>query len=57
MKICNHLFALLKERNEEHNEKAEQARALREEGMTMRRIAGALGRKSITAIHTLLNQE
>jgi transposase len=48
---------MLKERDEERDEKIEQARAMREEGMSYRQIAEELGYKSISSIHTLLKQE
>ncbi len=47
-------FGLLRERNEEHDERAEQARAMRLEGMTLQQIADALGYKSVSSVHTLL---
>ena len=50
-------FALLRERNEERDERAELARAMREEGKSYRQIAEELGYKSISSIHTLLKQE
>ena len=49
-------FAMLRERNEEHDERAELARAMREEGKSYRQIAEELGYKSISSIHTLLKQ-
>ena len=50
-------FALLRERNEERDDKAEQARALREEGMTMRQIAETMGYKSASTVLNLLKDE
>ncbi|MBQ8775215.1 MAG: hypothetical protein IJZ50_05125 [Alistipes sp.] len=50
-------FNLLRERNEERDEKAELARAMREEGKSYRQIAEELGYKSISSVHTLLNKE
>lgn len=50
-------FGLLRERNEEHDEKAEQARALRDEGMSYRQIAEELGYKSPSTVLNLLNKE
>ena len=47
---------MLKERNEERDEKAEQARALRDEGMTLQQIAEALGYKSPQSVSNLLNR-
>ena len=46
-------FGLLKERDE----KAELARAMREEGKSYRQIAEELGYKSVSSVHTLLNKE
>ena len=50
-------FALLKERNEERDEKAELARAMREEGKSYRQIAEELGYKSHSAVIEILNKE
>ena len=50
-------FNLLRERNEERDEKAELARTMREEGKSYRQIAEELGYKSISSVHTLLNKE
>ena len=50
-------FGLLREHNEERDDKAEQARALREEGMTLQQIAEALGYKSASWVHTLLKND
>jgi KaiC/GvpD/RAD55 family RecA-like ATPase len=50
-------FALLKERNEERDDRAELARTMRDEGKSYRQIAEELGYKSISSIHTLLKQE
>ena len=49
-------FGLLKERNEERDERAEQARALRDEGMTLQQIAEVLGYKSPQSVSNLLNK-
>ena len=49
-------FAMLKERDEERDEKIELARAMREEGKTLKEIADALGYKSISSVHTLLKE-
>ena len=45
-----------RERNEEHDERAEQARAMREEGKSYRQIAEELGYKTPSAVHKLLKQ-
>ena len=50
-------FALLREHNEERDERAEQARALRDEGMTLQQIADALGYKSRSSVSILLSKE
>ena len=50
-------FALLKERNEERDEKAELARAMREEGKTLQQIADELGYKNRSSVYTLLKDE
>jgi hypothetical protein len=50
-------FAMLRERNEEHDERAEQARAMRLEGKSYRQIAEELGYKTPSAVHKLLKQE
>ena len=50
-------FALLREHNEERDERAEQARALRDEGMSYRQIAEELGYKSPSTVLNLLNKE
>ena len=50
-------FAMLRERNEEHDERAEQARAMRLEGMTLQQIADALGYKNRSSVHALLSSE
>ena len=50
-------FSMLKERNEERDERAEQARALRDEGMTLQQIAEALGYKNRSSVCALLKQE
>jgi AraC-like DNA-binding protein len=49
-------FALLRERNEERDDRAEQARAMRLDGMTLQEIAEALGYKSASSVHTLLKE-
>ena len=49
-------FGLLRERNEERDERAELARAMREEGKTLKEIADALGYKSVSSVHTLLKE-
>ena len=50
-------FSMLKERNEERDERAELARALRDEGMTLQQIAEALGYKNRSSVCALLKQE
>ena len=50
-------FSMLKEHNEERDERAEQARALRDEGMSYRQIAEELGYKSPSTVLNLLNKE
>ena len=40
--------------DEERDERAEQARAMRDEGMTLQQIADALGYKSASAVHYIL---
>ena len=50
-------FALLREHNEERDERAEQARAMRLEGMTLQQIADALGYKNRSSVHALLSSE
>jgi RecA-family ATPase len=50
-------FAQLREHNEERDERADLARAMRQEGKSYRQIAEELGYKSISSIHTLLKQE
>lgn len=50
-------FNLLRERNEERDEKAELARAMREEGKSYRQIAEELGYKSPSSVHSLLSNE
>jgi hypothetical protein len=50
-------FNLLRERNEERDEKAELARAMREEGKSYRQIAEELGYKSATTVLNLLSKE
>ncbi len=50
-------FACLKEHNEEMDDKAIMARAMRDEGKTLQEIADALGYKSISSVHTLLNRK
>ena len=50
-------FSMLKERNEERDDRAEQARALRDEGMSYRQIAEELGYKSPSTVLNLLNKE
>ena len=50
-------FSMLKERDEEHDERAELARAMREEGKSYRQIAEELGYKTPSAVHKLLKQE
>ena len=49
-------FGLLRERNEERDERAEQARALRDEGMTLQQIADVLGYRSPQSVSNLLNR-
>ncbi|MBO7199673.1 MAG: hypothetical protein J6V26_06540 [Alistipes sp.] len=46
----------MRERNEERDERAEQARAMRLDGMTLQEIAEALGYKSASSVHTLLRE-
>lgn len=48
-------FNLLRERNEERDEKAELARAMREEGNTLQQIADELGYKSRSAVSYIIN--
>ena len=50
-------FGLLKERNEERDEKAELARAMREEGKSYRQIAEELGYKSTSTVYDIINKE
>jgi hypothetical protein len=50
-------FACLKEHNEEMDDKAVMARIMRDEGKTLQEIADALGYKSISSVHTLLNRK
>ena len=50
-------FNLLRERNEERDEKAELARAMREEGKTLQQIADELGYKNRSSVYTLLKEE
>ena len=50
-------FALLRERNEERDERAELARAMREEGKTLQQIADELGYKNRSSVHALLSSE
>jgi hypothetical protein len=50
-------FALLRERNEERDERVELARAMREEGKSYRQIAEELGYKTPSAVHKLLKQD
>jgi hypothetical protein len=38
------------------NERADLARAMREEGKTLQQIADALGYKSVSSVHTLLKE-
>ena len=45
------------EHSEERDERAEQARALRDEGMSYRQIAEELGYKSPSTVLNLLNKE
>ena len=49
-------FAMLKERNEERDEKIEQARAMREEGKTLQQIADELGYKNRSSVSRILNE-
>jgi AraC-like DNA-binding protein len=42
--------------NEERDERVELARAMREEGKTLKEIADALGYKSISSVHALLKE-
>ena len=48
---------MLKERDEERDEKIELARAMREEGKSYRQIAEELGYKSPSTVLNLLNKE
>ena len=50
-------FAMLRQHNDEHDERAEQARALRDEGMTLQQIADMLGYKSRSSVSILLSKE
>ena len=50
-------FAMLKERNDDRDERAELARAMREEGKTLQQIADELGYKSVSSVHSLLNKD
>ena len=50
-------FSMLKEHNEERDERAEQARAMRDEGMTLQQIADTLGYKSASTIVNLLKEK
>ena len=43
--------------NDEVEDKAAIARAMREEGKTLQEIADALGYKSISSVHTLLSRK
>ena len=45
---------MLRERNEERDERVELARALRDEGKTLQQIADELGYKSASAVHYIL---
>ena len=49
-------FGLLREHNEECDERAELARAMREEGKSYRQIAEELGYKSPQSVSNLLNR-
>ena len=50
-------FSMLREHNDdEREERAEQARALRDEGMTLQQIAEVLGYKSPQSVSNLLNR-
>ena len=49
-------FEMLRERNEEHEERVELARAMRAEGKTYSQIAEELGYKSKSSVHALLKQ-
>ena len=47
---------MLKEHNEERDDRAEQARAMRDEGMTLQQIADALGYKNRSSVSRILNE-
>ena len=50
-------FACIRDRSDEEGEdKAALARAMREEGKTLQEIADALGYKSVSSVHTLLHK-
>ena len=49
-------FGLLRERNEERDERAELARAMREEGKTLQQIADELGYKNRSSVSRIINQ-
>ena len=49
-------FALLRERNEERDERVELARAMREEGKTLQQIADELGYKNRSSVSRILNE-
>ena len=49
-------FAALRERDAERDERIAQARAMREEGMSLQQIADVLGYKSASSVHKLLEQ-
>ena len=47
---------MLRERNEERDERAELARAMREEGKTLQQIADELGYKNRSSVSRILNE-
>ena len=49
------LFGALRERDADLDSRAERARAMRSEGKTLQEIADALGYKSASYIHKILN--
>ena len=50
------IFFCLRERDEERDEKIEQARAMREEGKTLQQIADELGYKNRSSVSRILNE-
>ena len=49
-------FAALRERDTERDDRIAQARAMRDEGMTLQEIADVLGYKSASGVHKLLER-